>query len=202
MKLIRIQRYLVYRAPKEYSEIVANSNNFIIKQISLKDIERDGWLRKRYKDFNGMLEDGHIGLMGINKDTSDVTCYGWIAMNATAPSHIPFISEGVAWLHYQRVKDEYQGYGLQKTIILESLRLLLDNKRITNIYIDTRESNLASRTNILKLGFKEEGIYTVVSLGTKKIPYCYLQFGRFNKKKKHPLFSKAIKSKSKGGLDD
>lgn len=188
LRFFRKSKHLVFKAPKclpEKPQIVGSPE---VKAIMMQDIATDSWLKEREVSFRRMLAEGHVGLQLIEPVSMHAVAYGWIAMNGLRPDHIPEIPEKACWLHFDRVRDEYQGRGYHRLLIYERLKLiytLYDPSNI-DVYIDTSADNIASRINQLKMGFSECGVYHVWTVGTKRIPKLYWQRGRWNMKEKHP----------------
>lgn len=186
MAIISLKKNLVYKIPVNLI-ITQNSNDqYIAKIISLEVIESDEWLKKDINSFTDMIKSGHIGVVIFDKVKQTVAARGFIAINGAKPNHIPKIPKDTAWLHYQAVKDAYQGQGLQKELIMFSVQLINKINNKIDIYLDTDVDNIPSRINQKKLQLIEAGIYTVIKIGTQRIRFGYILLGLWNKKKKHP----------------
>ncbi len=182
---IKIRKHLVTRAPARLKPTQYDSNLYTIKEITQEDIDKDSWLNKRKKVFVQFLKNGQIGHIILNEN-NECIAYGWIAMGAVKPSHIPRIPAGSAWFHYERVRDDYQGRGVHRLLIQERVRLMRRKYGDIKIFTDTSEDNIASRINQERVGFVEYGIYYTVKIGTRRIPFLYALFGKWDKNKKHP----------------
>lgn len=198
-KPIKISKHLVSKAPIELEMTKNKYDSYILREITMEDIQEDLWLNEREKAFKKMLNDGHIGLIAFNEN-NECVAYGWVATGNVKPSHIPRIPVGSAWLHYTRVKKEYQGRGLQRLLIQERVKLVRERYEITDIYIDTSKGNIPSRINQKKLGFTECGIYYTVEIGTRKIPFLHILLGKWDKEKKHPEIIENNTSIKEGGI--
>ena len=186
MALASLEKYLVYKVPLKDVNTVNDNSRYIVRDISLDDIENDEWLKADKKSLLKLIRSGHIGAVIFDKAKQTVAARGFIAMNGKRPDHIPKVPKDVAWLHYAAVKEECRGQGLQNyltTILIQNISKI-DNKM--DIYIDTEEDNVPSRINQKKLGLIEEGIYTVLKIGTQRIPFGCIQFGFWDKKREHP----------------
>lgn len=184
--VISLNKYLVCKVPLGNLKIANDNNQYITKCISLDDIENDEWLKKDKKSLIKMIKSGHLGVVVFDKVKQIVVARGFIAINGKKPNHIPKVPKDVAWLHYQAVKDEYRGQGLQKDLIMFSIQLIRELNSKIDIYIDTGEDNIPSRINQNKLGLIENGVYTVLKIGTQRIPFGYIKLGFWDKNRKHP----------------
>jgi len=182
---IKIKKHLVAKAPMELAPIKYNFSLFKTKELTLDDINNDKWLSERGNIFKKMLDDGHIGVIVLN-DKNECVAYGWVAIGKVRPYHIPKIPTDSAWIHYNRVRDDYKGKGLQRLLIQEMVNKTREVYGNIEIYIDTSDDNIPSRINQLKLGFKECGIYYTIQIGTRRIPVLYFLWGWWDKDKKHP----------------
>lgn len=192
MEVISLKKYLVCKVPLGIEDTKNGKDQYMAKRISLDDIENNEWLKKDKKSLIKMIKSGHLGVVLFDKTTQIVVARGFIAINRKKPNHIPRVPKDAAWLHYQGVKDEYQGQGLQKDLIMFSIQLIRKINNKIDIYIDTEEDNIPSRINQSKLGLIENGVYTVLKIGTQRIPFAYIQLGFWNKNRKHPaLLSRA-----------
>ena len=181
-----MKKCLVYKVPLSYVNTVNENDRYIARDILLDDIENDEWLKKDKKALLKLIGSGHIGAVIFDKAQQTVAARGFVAMNGKRPNHIPRVPKDVAWLHYAAVKEECRGQGLQNHMTMFLIQIIrkIDNK--IDIYIDTEEDNIPSRINQKKLGLKEEGIYTVIKIGTQRIPFSCIQLGFWDKNRKHP----------------
>ena len=182
---IKISKHLVSKAPFELKPKMHKNNQYTVREITIRDIKEDPWLKKRRKAFEKMLNDGHIILIVINENTECVA-YGCVAVGKAKPSHLPRIPNGSAWLHYTRVRENYRSLGLHRLLIEERIKITRERYGQINIYTDTSENNIPSRINQLKLGFTDCGIYYTLEIGTRRIPFLHLLLGVWIKNKKHP----------------
>jgi hypothetical protein len=185
--LISVKKNLVYKVPLSIVNTVNDNNRYIARDISLDDLENDEWLKKDKKSLLKLIESGHLGIVVFDKAKQTVAARAFIALNGRKPNHIPKVPRDAAWLHYAAVKEEYRGQGLQNIMTMFATQLirLLNNK--LDIYIDTGEDNIPSRINQNKLGLIENGVYAVIKIGTQKISFGYIQFGFWDKNRKHPI---------------
>lgn len=184
--LIKRKKQLVFQVPDTVNYSPLHNELIICRRIIIDDINNNSWIKSRKETFTKMLKEGHIGVVAEDKQTKEIVAYGWIAFNGVKPDHIPKMPADVAWLHFERVKNTWQGKGIQKQIILECIRIVREELNINDIFIDTTEANVASRRNQNRLGFSEIGIYKLISIGTKRIPMLYFQFSSWDKNAKHP----------------
>lgn len=186
MALISLKKCLVYQVPLSNVNAVNNNSQYVVRDISLDDIENDEWLKKDKKPLLKLIGSGHLGFVIFDKLKQTVAARAFIAINGKRPNHIPKVPKDVAWLHYAAVKEECRGQGLQNymTIFLIKVIRKIDSKM--DIYIDTEEDNIPSRVNQKKLGLIEAGVYTVLKIGTQRISFGYIQLGFWNKNRKHP----------------
>lgn len=192
MRFFRYSTHLVYKAPNCLPEKPQVRGDFPeVKAITMQDMASDGLLKERQASFRRMLSEGHVGLQIVDPVSRLCIAYGWIALDGLKPDHIPEVPEKAAWLHFDRVRVGFQGNGYHRLLIYERLKLIytLYNAGDIDVYIDTAAHNVASRINQLKMGFTECGVYHVWSVGSKRIPMLYWQFGRWNKEEKHPPIS-------------
>lgn len=175
--------------PINIEPVVNNLQVYTIKEITLNDINADKWLNQRKKIFYEMLNEGQIGHIILNEQNESIA-YGWIAIGRAKPHHISKIPNGVAWLHYERVRDDYRGKGLGKLLIQERIRLIREKYKNIDIYTDTTEDNIPARVNQNKLGFFEAGVYSTIEIGTRKVPFLHILYGKWKEDKKHPELTK------------
>jgi hypothetical protein len=185
--LISVKKYLVYKVPLSNIKTVNDNNRYIARDISLDDLENDEWLKKDKKSILKLIESGHIGIVIFDKAKQTVAARAFIALNGKKPSHIPKVPRAAAWLHYAAVKEEFRGQGLQNTMTMFIVQLIRKLNNKLDIYIDTGQDNIPSRINQNKLGLIENGVYTVIKIGTQRIPFGYIQFGFWDKNRKHPI---------------
>lgn len=182
---IRIKKHLVTRVPEEIKRIDYDKNLYKVRILKIDDINRDEWLRSRERIFKKMLNEGHIGYIVLNKK-NECIAYSWIAINNAKPNHLPRIPKGTAWIHFSRVREEFRGKGIHRIMMYERNKFIKEKLGIADAYADTFEDNIPSRINQKRLGFIEQGIYYTVEIGTRKIPFLFFLFGKWNKNKKHP----------------
>ena len=185
MALISLKKYLVYKAPLSNVNTVYN-NRYAARDISLDDLENDEWLKEDKRSLLKLIESGHLGVVIFDKEKQTVAARAFIALNGKKPNHIPKVPKEVAWLHYAAVKKECRGQGLQNVMTMFLIQFIRKLNSKLDIYIDTGEDNMPSRINQNKLGLIENGVYTVLKIGTQRLPFGYIQFGFWNKKRKHP----------------
>lgn len=187
MALISVKKYLVYKVPSGDISTANDNNRYIARDISLDDLENDEWLKKDKKSLLKLIESGHLGIVICDKEKQTVVARAFIALNGKKPNHIPKVPKDAAWLHYAAVKEECRGQGLQNTMTMFVTQLIRKLNNKLDIYIDTGEDNIPSRINQNKLGLIENGVYTVFKIGTQRIHFGYIQFGFWDKNRKHPM---------------
>ncbi len=186
MKIFRYNHYLVYK----YINTEININEIDkVKKLNKSDILKSKFLSERKDIFLNFLENKLIGFGIYNEKEKDFVGYSWLSIKNYSkknPDQIKKLPEKSAWIFYQRVSENYQGHGYQKIMIQKSIDYVNKNFKGYNIYIDTREDNIPSRKNILKSGFKEDGILTNFIIGSKRSKLTYIQINIWEKNKKHP----------------
>jgi hypothetical protein len=191
-----MKKCLVYKVPLSNVNIMNDNSRYIARDISIDDMENDEWLKKDKKSLLKLMESGHLGVVIFDKAKQTVAARAFIALNGKKPNHIPEVPRNVAWLHYAAVKEECRGQGLQNALTMFSIQLIRKINNKIDIYIDTEEDNIPSRINQNKLGLIEKGVYTVLKIGTQRIPFGYIQLGFWNKNRKHPALLIYRKNKS------
>ena len=189
MALISLKKCLVYKVPLDIVNTVNDNNRYIARDISLDDIENDEWLKQDKKSLLKLIESGHLGAVIFDKEKQTIAARAFVAINGKRPNHIPKVPKDVAWLHYAAVKKECRGQGLQNFMTKFLIQIIRKINGKIDIYIDTEEDNIPSRINQKKLGLLEEGIYSVLKIGTQRIPFFCIQLGFWDKNKKHPALS-------------
>ncbi len=189
MAVIHFIRQLVYQIPSNITITAIDNPNYVIRPLSLEDIDNDEWLRKDRKSLIKLVKKGHLGIVIFDKENQKVAARSFIALYGKRLSHIPRTPKNSAWLHYASVKDEYRGHGLQNNLTMFAVQMILKINDRIEIYTDTGEGNIPSRINQRKLGLIECGVYTVLKIGTQRFPLCSVQLGFWNKKIKHPELS-------------
>lgn len=182
---LKYRKQVVYKAPIKSEIKKEKPDSYRVRLITARDIERDPWLNKRKKIFNKMLNYNHIGLIVLDL-VNECVAYGWIAVGNYKPDHLPRMPKNSAWLYFDRVKNGYNGRGLQRLLIKKRIEFVFKNYGNIEIYSDTSIINTPSRINYLRCGFYEYGIYYILNAGTRSIPSFYLSLGKWFKNKKHP----------------
>ncbi len=189
MAVIYFTKQLVYKIPSNIKITEIANPNYIIRFLSIEDIDNDEWLRKDRKSLIELIKKGHLGIVIFDNENQKIAARSFIALNGKSLSHIPKTPKNSAWLHYAAVKNEYRGHGLQNNLTMFAVQMIwrIDDK--IDIYTDTGEDNKPSRINQKRLGLIECGVYTVLKIGTQRLPLCFVQLGFWNKKIKHPELS-------------
>jgi RimJ/RimL family protein N-acetyltransferase len=188
LKIIQFKKHLVTYAPDVLPSVpVVKGAKPVFRKIEEFDLERDSWLAERRKTFSQFLAEGQLGFQLVDSLMNECVAYGWVAINGAKPNHLPTIPQGVCWFHYDRVKDDYQGGGYYKYMLFKRLEFLRNNFGDIEVYCDTAINNLPARWAQKKVGFKEVGVYYVISVGSKRIPYCFWQWGKWSKDERHPV---------------
>ncbi len=192
MNFVKIKEHLVYSAPDKLPcKPLYKGSEPIFKNIEMIDLEKDPWLSVRKIVFSRFLNEGHIGHHLVDPITGESVAYGWTAVNGNKPGHLPSVPPGVCWSHYVRVRDAYQGRGYQRLLLFNRLLVVKERFKDLKIFADTSRDNFASRINMDRMGFEEAGVYHVVTIGTKRVPYFYWQWGKWNREEKHsPLVTR------------
>ncbi len=186
MAFIYFIRQLVYKIPSNITITEIDNPHYVIRPLSLEDIDHDEWLRKDRKSLIELIKKGHQGIVIIDKENQKVAARSFIALNGKSLGHIPKTPKNSAWLHFAAVKDEYRGHGLQNNLTMFAVQIIRKINDRIDIYTDTGKDNIPSRINQKRLGLIECGVYTVIKIGTQRFPLCSVQLGFWNKKIKHP----------------
>lgn len=184
MAIICFTRQLVYKVPLDIEITETINPHYETRLLSLDDVENDEWLRKDKKALIRLIKIGHIGIVIFDKKNKKVAARSFIALNRKSPNHIPKIPKNSAWLHCAAVKEEYRGHGLQNSLTMFAVQTI--RKTVTDIFTDTTKDNIPSRINQKKLGLIEYGVYSVLKIGTQRLPLGYVKLEFWNKKIKHP----------------
>lgn len=189
MVIISLTTQLVYKVPLIITPIDFDKTHYIIRTLSIEDIENDEWLKKDKESLIKLIKKGHIGVIIFDKEKQKAAARSFMALYPKRPNHIPKIPKNSAWLHFGAVKEEYRGHGLLKNLIMFSIQFIrkIDDK--VDIYTDTGKDNIPSRINQIRLGLIECGVFTVFKIGTQRYPLSCIQLGFWNKKTKHPELS-------------
>lgn len=191
MKIFKYKTNLIYlySGVSTYKFVVPD---FVeIRELNNKNISKDKFLLSRRRDLSGLLKQGHQGFGLYDKNNNKFFAYAWIASqrDSTPPAHIKKMPEDSFWDHFTRVSEGYQGHGYQRLLIQER-RIYLEKKYGGNIklFSDTSIDNTPSRKNLLKMGFKEYGVYT--SLFVRIAFKSVFLYTNWNKNKKHPTIKR------------
>lgn len=186
MALISLSRQLVYKVPFIITPIDFDNAHYMIKILSIKDIENDEWLKKDKEQLIKLIKKGHIGVVIFDKENNKAVARSFMALYPKRPNHIPKIPKNSAWLHFGAVKEEYRGRGLLKNMLTFSIQFIRETEDKIEIYTDTGKDNIPSRISQTRFGLIESGVYTVLKIGTQRFPLCCIQLAFWNKKIKHP----------------
>lgn len=189
MVLFKFNKYLVSKFSYN-KDVNLNKNNLKVKILKNKEdlnIENE-WFNNKKNFFDKLIDEGNIGIVLFSPQNNDVIGYGWMAISKfdSCPEHLSKIPRNSAWIHFDRIKENYQGNGYYKFLLKKRVEFLKKEYEVEYIYIDTSKNNIPARIAQKKVGFSELGIYYVLSIGTKKITSCFYQIGYWFKNKKHP----------------
>jgi RimJ/RimL family protein N-acetyltransferase len=158
--LLRNRRLLVYGLADRLNGEVLLPTDIKWTQAtrdSIAGLFRDDPRRK--KTFLQFVNRGYYGI--IMYHDSQWVSYGWMSKPDTlGPPHLPLgIQKSSAyWLFYQHTSQDYRGCGVYKCSLQLQAAQALGEVEHTQIYVDTRPDNIASRKGILAVGFQPKGI--------------------------------------------
>lgn len=190
MKFINFCKNLVYKVPFDFNYNPIHYDDVSFKLITYKDIMNYELLRKRKLLFRWYLAKGQVGFMLIDNTINKCIGYGWSSINKPKLGHKNIFKCNYAWFHTDYIDKSYRGKRYYKYLMLKRIEFIRNQNKEMDIYIDTHYNNVPAIKTHLSLNLKEAGIYNYLSLGTLRLPYCYLGIGKWYSNKKHSLVSK------------
>ena len=183
---IKFRKRLVFRClSQDLSEDYLNgvTKDIYIRRITTNDIDNDAWLLQHKFLLSNNLNEGHLGFVCVNVNTSECVGYFWIAIDKPPLNGIPKIPLNAAWFFNDFVREDYRSMGCQRLMIAYKLDYLKRYKDI-EIYADVTSIKKGIPRNYQNSGFVECGIYYILILGIRRFKYFNLTifyWSKFNK---------------------